>query len=698
MDKKSLENRIGFIFSEELFADIPFEAGFSPKDKLYDKNQFYVNWGRSIICAAYAFHSYSDNQSWSINELNQKVKSSLQFIENDIYKSYKLKEFIIKNNNAPGNSYPEISSKLIVLIYLQHGFKGVTTFIMPVFQKLKSSRKLSPEEIIEKYAKSRNQKLSYSTSYLSGRLDAKIYKCRISIGSQYAEGRGLGINKAQEEAENSFYQKYKNNIEQLLYNLQPNRKNRTITEDRKKQLVDVAKLLRIQGKYISFDQMDEVLTHPSYRNIQQDRSSIDNSLLAALGNMLLDLLTYDYCYQHLITSVEKHQKLLRKNCIADSLSDNYLMYLLRGPNKAINNSNDEMKAEVFQGILASYWINYLTKNDEEILECARKYAVTRLEISNLLTDADYLDFLEKTANQLEWKVAKTTIFAGQDAQAKLLFTSTITVTGIYWEQSGTGTAKRENEAISLAAQDVLVKIPRYCDDPDIAASIQNKLSKYKIPDLIPPKPTPKQPISGPKPVPKIPVPSKTLEEVFFDRSENILYICKGTFSCERKHHKIISATGVLTSLEGTPVKIDVQYCTSCKIYFINQDTYIDYREKYGNLMGNFAFHDRSGSNVQGSGDWADKSILKLCGYNVDKKIGLNDVKRRYILKNIMIRDILPKHRIEEYLEFFIRMNKDDRDKIMAVRKWKSDLDWVRRFNLDQQKQVWIKEIKKYRNS
>ena len=584
------------------------------------------------------------------------------------------------------------------MIYMQHGFLTVNTLLEPLFNYFYESKKIDPEKIIKKYAKFRNQKLSYSTSYLSGRLDKKIYRCKISIGFQYAEGRGFGINKAQEEAENSFYQKYRNDIEQFLYDLQPNRKSRTITEDRKKQLVDAAKLLRIQGKYISFGQMDEVLTHPSYRNIQQDRNSVDNSMLAGLGDILMDLITYDYCCQHSITSVEKHQKLLRKNFIADSLSDNYLMYLLKGPNKAINNSNDEMKAEVFQGILASYWINYLETNDETILECARKYAVTRLEISDLFTNSDYFDFLEKTANQLEWKVAKTTRFAGQEAKVKLLFTSTITVTGIYWEQIGTGTADKEDEAISLAAQDVLAKILRYCNDPDIAASIQNKLIKYKFPDPIPPKPTPKLPIPEHKPDPQPPVPSKTLEEVLFDRSENILYICKGTFSCERRHHKIISATGVLTSLEGKPVKIDVQYCTSCKIYFINQDTYIDYREEYGNLMGNFAFHDRSGSNVQRSGEWADKSILKLCGYNVDKNIGLNDEKRRLILKNIMIRDILPKHRIEEYLEFFIRMNKDNRDKIMAVRKWKADLNWVRNFNIDQQRQFWINEIKKTQKS
>ena len=696
MNKALLEKRIGFTLPDNLLDDIPFEAGFPPVLKeSFEKNQFFVDWGHSIIRAACAFDLYRNDQSITIEEINKKAKSACQYIESEIYRNYQLRDFVIKSNTGRGNFNPEITSKLLVMIFMQHGFLAVTTLLEPLFKHFHRSQKLDREGILEKYAKYRNQKLSYSTSYVSGRLDEKIYRCKISIGSQYAEGRGIGVNNAQTAAEINFIQKYDNSIEQFLSAQKSNKIGRAITEDRKKQVIDAVKLLNLNGKYLSFGQMDELLTHSSFSSIPKNQTAKNNMMLASLGHYILDILSYEYCYRHSMLSSPKHDEMILENNLALCLSENYLKYLLRTPYIISEDHKGGMKVEIFRGILASYWINYLIKEDEKISDCAKAFAQGKLAISDLINRTGYYTFAKEIAKIAGWNISEA---AQKNQSNKTQFQSSITVSGVYWSQTGTGIAKSENSSRELASKDALSKIIRYCDNPDIAAAIQNKLAKPAddpvglVPTAIPGTGGAK---IGSKPRS---TDSETSDEISFDRSENILYICKGTISCERKQHKIISAAGILTSLEGKPVKIDVQYCTSCKMYFINQDTYRDYRQKFGDLLGNFAFRNNNSAKGNGPDGWTDESVLKLCGYNVGKKNNLSEEKRRLILKNIMIRNILPKYRIEEYLEFFIRLNKDDRDKIMAVRKWKADLNWVRSFNIDQQRQFWIKEIRKARKS
>lgn len=700
IDKNSLEKRICFTLSDDLFADISFEAGFFSKQKaLYEKNKFFVEWGRSIIQAVYAYHIYQNDQELPVDILKKKNNLSYQYFENEIYTTYKLKEFVIKGS-APKISYPEISSKLIVLIYKQHGFEATKNFLYPFIQKHQNSKKLNNEILIQQYAKQTNQKLAYETIYISGQGKQKLYRCRIHIGNQYVEAKAIGIDKAKSAAESLFLQKYNKRIQQISSTSKTIKKDTKLSEERKQQLTDVVKQLKLNGSFLSFEQMDEVLTHPSFRSMYPDQIPYNNAMMAYLGFLLLDMLTYEYCYQQSVMFSDQRRDLIQNNSIADCLSEKYLMYLLRSPSTTYSNLTNEMKTDVFLGISASYWINYLITKDEAISSCAKSFILTRLKLSELIGNSNYLSFAEKISSISGWDVKKSSKFSGQDPNRMLLFTATITISGDYWEQSGTETSYKESTALDLAAKNVLEKIIKYCDNPDVAASIQNKITKIQPtngPVGVGPTTPPGTGGTGTGPKPQPPG-TKTPGEVSFDRSDNILYICKGTVSCERKHHKVISATGILTSLEGKPVKIDVQYCTSCKMYFINQDTYIDYREKLGNLMGNFAFKNYTSAKGSGSGDWADKSILKLCGYNVDKKNNLSEEKRRFILKNMMIRNILPKYRIEEYLEFFIRMNQDDRDKIMAVRKWKADLNWVRDFNIDQQRHFWINEIKKVRKS
>ena len=184
-------------------------------------------------------------------------------------------------------------------------------------------------------------------------------------------------------------------------------------------------------------------------------------------------------------------------------------------------------------------------------------------------------------------------------------------------------------------------------------------------------------------------------EVSFDGEEHILYICKGIFSCEKKHHQIIPATGILVSLHQTPVKINVNYCVNCRKYFISLNEYTHYQQKYGNLLGNYRFQNSTSINKGVFDGLAEKSVLNLCGYNVNEDDGLSTKERHLILENLMVHNIVSKPKIIDYLTFFINSKKNMWNMKSAVKKWTDDLEWVRQYRIDSQRRFLISGIKKF---
>lgn len=184
--------------------------------------------------------------------------------------------------------------------------------------------------------------------------------------------------------------------------------------------------------------------------------------------------------------------------------------------------------------------------------------------------------------------------------------------------------------------------------------------------------------------------------VAFDGPENVLYISKGTVACRRKGHKISSATGILASLNGEPIKINVNHCENCRKYFIDQSEYEHYRARYGALLGNFSFTSHSSGYSGGYDNLADKSILKLCGYSVSQVDGLSEQNRHSILANMLDRGIVDKPRMMSYLKFFIRTNQHRANMDLACDKWKDDLEFVRGYHIDRQRHFVVKSVRRYR--
>lgn len=186
------------------------------------------------------------------------------------------------------------------------------------------------------------------------------------------------------------------------------------------------------------------------------------------------------------------------------------------------------------------------------------------------------------------------------------------------------------------------------------------------------------------------------QTISFDSTKNTLYICKGTISCRKKSHSIVSVTGILASLSGKPVKINVNYCRNCKLYFIDYSEYKYYQQIYGALLGNYRIQNSQKECDHAHDGLADESVLRTYGYTVNQNDGLTQEERRMILCNLMDRNIISKYRIIEYLQFFINNSRHRANMHSANQKWSDDLQWVRSYRIDNQRHFLIKDIKEFR--
>ena len=189
----------------------------------------------------------------------------------------------------------------------------------------------------------------------------------------------------------------------------------------------------------------------------------------------------------------------------------------------------------------------------------------------------------------------------------------------------------------------------------------------------------------------------TGEIAFYNRSHT-LYVFKGTSACVRKGHQLEAATGILATLYGIPVEVNVNYCPQCRKYFIGAGEYQHYRNLLGPVVGNFKFVGFPKGD--GFESLAAESPLMLCGYNVREgrngEEGLTPSERHTILAAIIEFGILSKPVVINYLNSFISRNRNNPRMWLAVDKWEDDLEWVRQYNMNKQRRFVIDGVKSIR--
>lgn len=174
------------------------------------------------------------------------------------------------------------------------------------------------------------------------------------------------------------------------------------------------------------------------------------------------------------------------------------------------------------------------------------------------------------------------------------------------------------------------------------------------------------------------------QKVDFCLFNNILYINKRIFDCQKNHHLVDSATGIVQRLDGSALEINVEYCYTCKKFFIEEIQFERYRKIYGVFFGNFIYNDGSDGYFSLRNE---HSLLNLCGYNVGQKDNLSAVTRQEILREVIELGLMSKSEVIKYLDHYINLNRRQSSKRLAVEKWSEDLDFVNSYRLSSQRKA-----------
>lgn len=164
-------------------------------------------------------------------------------------------------------------------------------------------------------------------------------------------------------------------------------------------------------------------------------------------------------------------------------------------------------------------------------------------------------------------------------------------------------------------------------------------------------------------------------------------IVVNTFQCLAKHHDIVNVIleVLIKDIEkAMPFvrELEAYYCKQCNKIFMYTEQFNRLgsmiRDRRYRIFNRFVVDGkRYGYTGKFSDTWADESILKEAGYEVNLNSALSQQQRLDILVALNRRGI-SYHAIVSYLNTFITVlgSASSRDMTQAVQRWKADLDAV----------------------
>ena len=709
MELTALEKRLGMTFPEDQLTDILYHASFQPQDsELLKRNKEYIHWGRSIVNALYAVFLYQEQGERVPAQLTAKIKVAPNLIEKEIYKKFNLEEFVIKSNGEMAASHMDIASKLVVLIYQTYDLIKVYHFLSPFFPLVDMGTDEDYKTLIQEYAQSIKKSPKYEVIDVTGPDHQKVYTCKLSIGDRFTIADAIGKRKAQKEVSKKFAIKYGIRANGVSSEKKRKEYHRNIDRQRASDLEKIMKKYQLNRSLISLRQMDEAMIHSSFANEHRNQGCYHNSAISVVGASVIDMLTIEYIFGNYnisrVSVLQEKGLLVKDDNIARSIPDECLKYLLRSTHDDNKRTNIRLKIEILKSIFGFLLVNYITGKNKATAGFTKDLAGRVLNISNTDKILYYRGFLQEVTQKYGWSTDIETKLLQSFADNSNTYVSSVTVHGSDWTEFGEGAGESKVKATNMASKDILQKLLEHCESEEIKEAIlrmldpellflhvnhskSNREETIKQNDVATPHKEP--------PIPK-PVKIEYPKEVVFDDPQHVLYICKGTISCRKKRHDIVSVTGLLGALTGKTVKINTNFCKTCNTYFISLSEYKYYQNLHGVLLGNIQIQEDGYSSGNGYENLAKESVLHICGYTVNQATGLSSDQRRRILGNLMDHDVISKYRIIEYLQFFINNSRYRYNMRLANQKWSDDLKWIRNYNIDKQRKYVIVSEKKWR--
>ena len=156
-----------------------------------------------------------------------------------------------------------------------------------------------------------------------------------------------------------------------------------------------------------------------------------------------------------------------------------------------------------------------------------------------------------------------------------------------------------------------------------------------------------------------------------------------TFNCSNKNHTLlpIQAELLTRSFDGkslSSVLIPAGYCKECKHFYILSSIFLQkslfMKGALCDVVLEKDLHTYLSTKRMDSGELAQESIMKRCGYSVSSMTGLDDQERSELLGQIIKQGILSQKEVESFLNWLIHLNSTNPLQTEAVAKWRKDLE------------------------
>ena len=710
-DILELIQKINLNVSPQDFESIFYHSGCLQQNSyLRKKNDAYAQLGKYVITSAGAIFLYNNFKNFTVGQMSKGITTFTEFISNYFYEDYKLGDFVKNPPNVKENNIVVIS-KLAGFIYQQFNFIKIYEIFLPYLKKFNPLENKDYKSILQEYAQDRKEIPIYEILSAEGLEHEKIYNVQVKVGNKIAVGSAVGKKRATVEAAKNLIEKYKINYQShaLRENKSQNfLSKRPLTFKRKNLLTTAMSELKIESFAVNFSQMNEIFTHSSFLGERGYENAKSNECLSVLGANILGMLCYEYIIENYnlenIILAKTKSILIDEENLTKILPDSIANYLFagRGHRQGVNEIFfKRIKVGIFKSVLAAMWLNYLETADVKILDCAKKFADKAFSLSAEEKFLDYTSFLQEVIQKFSFAREEKFVESGKSFDNMTTWKASLKINGNNFSINAESYGHDKSSARNLAAKEILPLLFPYCSND---LEIKEKFSRIMNPEeffLFEMKKQEKI-FSADEVNPKnnfekiLTEDEKSLkDEIYFDNAENILFIRKGIVFCSKNNHKISSVTGILSDLSGKTVKLNVNYCADCKIFFIDYAEFKYYRDIYGILLGNYLIQENFNPATGIYKNLSAESVLKICGYTVNQADNLTADQRHLILSNLMDKNIMSKPRIMRYLKFFINVSKNRDNMETANKKWQEDLIWVRNYNIDTQKHFFINSIEKF---
>ncbi len=672
-------------------------------------NNAYAQLGKYVVDTVSAIYLYNNFKTFTVGQMSIGITTFVDYIENYFYEDYNLADIVVNPSDAnEKRSY--VIYKIAGFIYKKFGFIKVYEIFLPYLKKFNPLENKDYKSTLQEYAQQYIKNFPvYEILSTEGLAHEKIYNIQVKVGNKFAVGSAIGKKRATVEAAKNFIEKYKIDYQShalrgKVFQKQNFSTKNPLSLERKKSLNIALSKLGIKDSAMTYFQMDEIFTHCSYLTERKNENKKSNEYLAILGANVLSMLCCEYIIENYnlenITIAKTQGVLVDEENLSKILPNSITDYFLTsyGHKKGINEvSNGRIKVGIFKSILAAIWLNYLSTKDNKILNCAKKFAERAFKSSMEEKWLDYTSFIQEIAQKFSFSREEKFFEFSKSTNNMSTWKASLKITGANFEINSESYGHNKSSARNLAAKEMLPLLFKYCsNDSETKEQFSRMMNPEELYLFEMQKNNQTEKIfDADEKIHKNVLNPKVVKEISFDNAENVLYIRKGLVFCNKHNHKIFSVTGILATLSGNTVKLNVNYCSDCKIFFIDYSEFKYYRDIYGILLGNYLIQENFNSVSENYEKLSTESVLRICGYTVNQEDNLTAVQRHLILGNLMDKEIISKPRIIRYLQFFINNSKYRDNMKIANKKWQEDLIWVREYKIDTQKHFFISSIEKF---